>query len=1263
VADIVSQGRTPTPGALLRRATLVALSFIFLATALHAADRAEILARYGRLPLSFEALQDGRSFLARGPSSVVRVGADRAVFGQVTMRLLGASSKAAVAGLDPLPGTSNYIIGSDSRKWRTAIVNYGQVRFGDVYPGVDVVYHGRRGKLEYDFHLAPQADPRSLLMRFDGADHVTITNNGDLIAGSLRVDKPIAYQDGRPIEVHFTRRGRSIGFQLGRYDRMRPLVIDPTLVFSTYLGGSLPDNALAVAVDAAGNIYVAGVAESPDFPLVNPLQATCVKSSYGACFTGFITKFNAAGTALIYSTYLSGSYSTFIYGLAVDSAGNVYVVGTTGSNFPLVNPIQSKPASGFVAKLNAAGTALVYSTYLGGSGYQTIYGIAVDSAGNAYVAGGTSSPDFPVVNAYQSTLAGQGNAFVSKLNPAGSALVYSTFLGGSGSDRANGIAVDSAGSVYVTGNTTSKNFPLMNAFQSRVAPTFVSKFNPSGALAYSTYLGGTVNEQSNCIAVDGAGNAYIGGGTASPDFPIAGVLQTKLGGSFDGFVTKLNAAGSALVYSTFLGGSGQDEVQAIAVDAAGNVAVTGDTESNDFPVANALQSSYTQPPNGIGTTFVAKIAADGSHFIYSTYLGSTLGGDGGTGVAIDATGAVFVVGDAYVDFPIINALFSTPSPFGHTFVAKITDGNPATCQFSNSIASYASPGAGSSVTVKVTANSNICAWQASSGASWATITQGANSSGIATVFFTVAPNTTLAARSTTLTVAGQSVAVSQSIASHVATAATDAGAPGGVGRVPLTLVSDVAYPLTTFSVTLVAAPVGAAPAFTSALGFQADPSLPPPRIDTSGGFGTMKLTWTLMHPAPTGTFKLGELLVPIPATATLGQSYTAQSTGGSSVYTIPDTPAQAGGTYTDTFIAGAAATVAVSNPVPLAVWISPNSAAPGSAATSAVVYGEGFTSASTVLWNGSPRTPTLLSESQLQFTTTSADLAAAGTAQVSVSTASPGGGLSNALPFAITSTKPPVITNGGVVSGARYTTSLAGGMLGSVFGATLASGTFVASVTPLPTSLGGTMVLVDGTPAPLIYVSPTQVNFQVPWRLLNQTQSQIAVVNNGITSNAQTISLAAEAPAIFSVNQQGTGQGAILINGTSIFAAPLNSIPGAQSQPVAVNQSIAIYCTGLGSVDRDYADGVPAVIPPQPGIPPAINPPPDLANSAMPTVTVGGVPVSIVYFSGLAPGYVGLYQITALLGSGTPLGNAIPVFVTLNGVSSNVVTIAVQAQP
>src|SRR5579871_6314594 len=208
----------------------------------------------------------------------------------------------------------------------------------------------------------------------------------------------------------------------------------------------------------------------------------------------------------------------------------------------------------------------------------------------------------------------------------------------------------------------------------------------------------------------------------------------------------------------------------------------------------------------------------------------------------------------------------------------------------------------------------------------------------------------------------------------------------GVGRVPLTLVSDVAYPLTTFSVTLVAAPVGAAPAFTSALGFQADPSLPPPRIDTSGGFGTMKLTWTLMHPAPTGTFKLGELLVPIPATATLGQSYTAQSTGGSSVYTIPDTPAQAGGTYTDTFIAGAAATVAVSNPVPLAVWISPNSAAPGSAATSAVVYGEGFTSASTVLWNGSPRTPTLLSESQLQFTTTSADLAAAGTAQVSVST-------------------------------------------------------------------------------------------------------------------------------------------------------------------------------------------------------------------------------------------------------------------------------------
>jgi uncharacterized protein (TIGR03437 family) len=1260
MADIVSQATTPIRGALLRRARRVALSFIFLATALHAADRAEILARYGQLPLSFEALQDGRSFVARGAGSTVRVGADRAAFGKVTMRLLGASPKAAVAGLDPQSGTSNYIIGNDSRNWRTAIVNYGQVRFGDVYPGVDVVYHGRGGKLEYDFHLAPYADSRSLLMRFDGADRVTINSDGDLIAGPLRVDKPIAYQDGRPIEVRFTRRGAAIGFQLGRYDHTRPLVIDPTLVFSTFLGGSFPDGALAVAVDAAGNIYVAGSAESPDFPLVNPLQPTCVKNSYGFCYTGFITKFNAAGTALIYSTYLSGSYSTTIYAMTVDAAGNVYAAGTAGSNFPLVNPIQSKPASGFVTKLNAAGTALVYSTFLGGSVLDGVNGIAVDSAGNVYVAGYTWSPDFPVVNAYQSKLAGPENAFITKLNAAGSALVYSTYLGGSGMDSANGIAVDSAGSVYVTGNTTSKNFPLMNAFQTPVAHAFVSKFNASGALAYSTYLGGSVNEQSNSIAVDGAGNMYIGGGTASPDFPIAGVLQTKLGGSFDGFVTKLNAAGSALVYSTFLGGSGEDEVQAIAVDAAGNV--TGDTQSSDFPVANALQSSYTEPAGGQSTGFVAKIAADGSHFIYSTYLGSTLGGDGGSGVAIDATGAVYVVGGGGADFPILNALYPTPSPLGHAFVAKITDGNPATCVFSNSIASYASPGAGSSATVRVTANSNVCAWQASSAASWVTITQG-SFSGIATVFFTVAPNTTLAARSTTLTVAGQSVAVSQSVASHVAASATAAGAPSGVGRVPLTLVSDVAYPLTTFYVTLVVAPVGAAPALTSALGFQADPSIAPPRIDTSGGIGTVKLTWTLMHPAPMGTFKLGELLVPIPATATLGQSYTAQSTGGSSVYTIPDTPAQAGGTYTDTFIAGAPATVAVSDPVPLAVWISPNGAAPGSAATIAVVYGEGFTSASTVLWNGSPRATTLLSESQLQFTATSADLAAAGTAQVSVSTASPGGGQSNALPFMIASTKPPVITNGGVVSAARYTTPLAGGMLGSLFGVALAPGTFVASVTPLPISLGGTMVLVDGTPAPLIYVSPTQINFQLPWRLLNQTRSQIAVVSNGITSNAQPVSLAATAPAIFSVNQQGTGQGAILVNGTSIFAAPLNSIPGVQSQPVTGNQSIEIYCTGLGAVDRDYADGVPAVIPPQPGIPPSINPPPDLANSAMPTVTVGGVPVSIVYFSGLAPGYVGLYQLTVLPGSGTPLGNAIPVVVTMNGVSSNVVTIAVQAQP
>jgi hypothetical protein len=355
-----------------------------------------------------------------------------------------------------------------------------------------------------------------------------------------------------------------------------------------------------------GNTYVTGRTASPDFPTVNPLVGAFIGT------TGFVAKLNANGSALVYSTYLGKQLG--IFGIAVDSAGSAYVTGAAGFGFfPTVNPLQGSPASendAFVAKLNPNGSAFVYSTFLGGSGYDFGSSIAVDSTGNAYVTGETDSIDFPTVNPLQGEL-GQGihiqDAFVAKLNAAGSALVYSTYLGGENVDRGVGIAVDSAGNAYVTGDTISPGFPIANPLQSHHAggthDAFVSKLNATGsALIYSTYLGGRDDDVGSGIAVDSVGNAYVVGATESLDFPTVNPVLGRVAGVDDAFVTKLNVTGS-LAYSTFLGGGHVDRSLGIAVDNAGNAHVTGITQSPDFLTANPLQETL----RGIQNAFVAKI--------------------------------------------------------------------------------------------------------------------------------------------------------------------------------------------------------------------------------------------------------------------------------------------------------------------------------------------------------------------------------------------------------------------------------------------------------------------------------------------------------------------------------------------------------------------------------------------------------------------------------------------------------------------------------
>ncbi len=405
---------------------------------------------------------------------------------------------------------------------------------------------------------------------------------------------------------------------MAAYDVSRPLIIDPVLTYSTYLGGSSDDVGYAIAVDSVGNAYVTGSTASTNFPTASPIQPAS-----GGGTDAFITKLNTSGSTLAYSTYLGGNSDDFGYAIAVDSAGNAYVTGYTFStNFPTANPIQPANALGgfdaFVTKINASGSALVYSTYLGGNGNDIGHGIAVDAAGNTYVTGETDMTTFPTVNPIQGCSGPL--AFVTKINASGSALVYSTCLGGgSGVSRGFAIAVDSAGNAYVTGHTSSTNFPTVNPIQpvfGGALDAFVTKINAGGsALVYSTYLGGITTDDGRGIAVDAAGNAYVTGFTRSTNFPTMNPIQAaNAGGTADAFVTKLNAAGSALVYSTYLGGNGQDIGYGIAVDSSRSVYVTGNTASTNFPTMNPFQAANA---GGI-EAFVARLGASVTVGLYNS---------------------------------------------------------------------------------------------------------------------------------------------------------------------------------------------------------------------------------------------------------------------------------------------------------------------------------------------------------------------------------------------------------------------------------------------------------------------------------------------------------------------------------------------------------------------------------------------------------------------------------------------------------------------
>jgi len=653
-----------------------------------------VRAMYCKLPLVFWEYfdQEGKTagYQTRNPGVSIYFFSAEVIFlfgekkGQrlLALQFADCNKDFVIEGGDPGEGRIHYFIGNDPKRWRTHLTTYHKLIYRGLWPNIDLIFKGDPSNpenLKYELFVRPRAEVGRIRFTYRGAEKLSLDSDGSLLIhtsqGVLRESKLISYQEiggtRIPVDSRFVVHDEgdgvySYGFEIGpQYDPDYPLIIDPILLYSTFLGGNGTDFGLHIAVDASNNAYVTGSTSSVNFPTT----AGAFDRTFGGDRDAFVTKLNAAGTALVYSTFIGGSEFDEATNIVVDDLGQAYITGTTGSaDFPTTPGAfqTSIPGirSGFVTKLNADGSALVYSTYLGGSGDQTGNSIAVDSLGQAYVAGVTTSDDFPVTpGAYQMANAGLTDGFVTKLNPAGSGLVYSTYVGGSDNDFATGVVITPSGSAIISGTTFSSNFPTTDgAFQRTLrgfSDAFVARLNPTGtALEFSTLLGGDSFEAGESVAVDAQENVYVTGSTSSADFPTTpGAFQTAFGGDEDAFVTKFNPAGTALMYSTYLGGMNSDEGTDIVVDAGGNAYVTGETGSPNFPVTpGAFQSSFG---GGFSDAFAAVVNTAGNALVYSTYLGGS-SNDTGNGIAIDSSFNFYVTGSTQsVNFPTSPGAFQT----------------------------------------------------------------------------------------------------------------------------------------------------------------------------------------------------------------------------------------------------------------------------------------------------------------------------------------------------------------------------------------------------------------------------------------------------------------------------------------------------------------------------------------------------------------------------------------------------------------------------
>jgi hypothetical protein len=739
----------------------------------------------GRLPMTFEpnkgqaangvdftsrgygysvSLANGQAILALRKDSGhpvaatgerTRRGQDPGKTAVVRMQIEGAQRASRVSGVEKLQGTANYFIGNDPTKWHSNLPTYAQVRYSSVYPGIDLVYYGNQRQLEYDFVVAPGADPAVIALRFQGAKNVHLQGNGDLAVNTeddqIIFEKPVVYQASAPgggrrlVEGRFKVVHNRVSFALGSYDRTQPLVIDPVLAYATFLGGPGGNSGAGIAVDTLGRAYITGTTNS-GMPVTTGAFETTLPSTSAA----FVSKLNTAGTALEYSTYLGGNQDTNgqggdfsnAFGITVDASGSAYVTGwTNATNFPVTagallttntSPTFYGVASpmAFATKLDPTGASLTYSTYLGPPApHGTFNGflgraIAVDASGNAYVTGWASSGLMTTLGSFQAVDPnGQGDPFILKINPTGTALVYGTYITGSNNwGTANGIAVDAQGNAYIAGATAATDYPVTaGAFQAVnndqqgctsycSSNAFITELNASGSpLVYSTYLGGSGGasrwagvptalegnggftwDGASSIALDASGSAYIAGFVFSNNFPTTpGAFQSTNyaygNGGFTPFVAKFDSSG-ALSYSTLVGGSGLnttgDAAAGIAVDTSGNAYLTGLVHSPNFPLSSkAFQMSQNYGAGSGQTAFVTKLNSDGTSLSYSTYLGGTSGlsTDSGSAIVLDSNGSAFVTGQTTsAEFPVTSGAYQTTiqntNP-GNAFVSKFNLGS------------------------------------------------------------------------------------------------------------------------------------------------------------------------------------------------------------------------------------------------------------------------------------------------------------------------------------------------------------------------------------------------------------------------------------------------------------------------------------------------------------------------------------------------------------------------------------------------------------